>query len=138
MCVCETRRRPKAPKQRSNAMRQARDKQHSSSGAATAQQQRPEGLPKLVHHINPLILRPRRIRSACAGSRDTTSKRQSCKTCTLESDTRGALMNDEWLATTQSCASVKVSQVCLAEKVRHSRRTTPRVPRERSMSLGDE
>ena len=59
-CTSEARRRPKAPKQRSNAMRQARDKQHSSSGAATAQQQRPEGLPKLVHHINPLILRPRR------------------------------------------------------------------------------
>ena len=78
-CKSEARRRPKAPKQRSNAMRQARDKQHSSSGAATAQQQRPEGLPKLVHHINPLILRPRRTRSACAGSRDTTSKRQSCK-----------------------------------------------------------
>ena len=31
-CTSEARRRPKAPKQRSNAMRQVRDKQHSSSG----------------------------------------------------------------------------------------------------------
>ena len=31
-CTSEARRRPKAHKQRSNAMRQARDKQHSSSG----------------------------------------------------------------------------------------------------------